>query len=299
MTDQPHSAEYFGAFRDYWWNADFLNLCAERYRLAEVRDALDVGCGVGHWGRLLAPFLPTARLTGIDREPEWVTEAATRAAEAGLDGRFAYLQADAARLPFPDGAFDLVTCQTVLIHVADARTVLREMLRVLAPGGLLLAVEPNPLAGRLALDSLSAARSADDIAEDVWFELTCLRGKARLGLGDGMVADELPGLLGELGLSAIQVHVSDKASPLVPPYDSEEQRVLVAQYLDWARRAAGPWDRTESLRYFLAGGGAAADFDAHWDRAARWSRAFPSAVEAKSYRASGASLMYLVSGRKR
>ncbi len=60
-----HSAEYFGDARDHWWNRDFLQLVARRWRFDEVRDVLDVGCGVGHWGMLLAAVLPeSTRVTG-------------------------------------------------------------------------------------------------------------------------------------------------------------------------------------------------------------------------------------------
>jgi 2-polyprenyl-3-methyl-5-hydroxy-6-metoxy-1,4-benzoquinol methylase len=54
VSEKPHSADYFGATRDFWWNHDFLELMSARWRLAAVRSVLDVGCGVGHWGRCLA-----------------------------------------------------------------------------------------------------------------------------------------------------------------------------------------------------------------------------------------------------
>jgi hypothetical protein len=50
---QPHSAEFFGPQRDHWWNRDHLALIAARFGLESVRSALDVGCGVGHWGVIL------------------------------------------------------------------------------------------------------------------------------------------------------------------------------------------------------------------------------------------------------
>ncbi len=49
-----HSAEYFGETRDHWWHDDFIEMIAKRWRLESVRSILDVGCGVGHWGRVLA-----------------------------------------------------------------------------------------------------------------------------------------------------------------------------------------------------------------------------------------------------
>jgi hypothetical protein len=75
-----HSAEYFGDTREHWWNRDFLELMAKRWRFDAVREVLDVGCGVGHWGLLLGSVLPaSARVTGVDREASWVEQAAARA----------------------------------------------------------------------------------------------------------------------------------------------------------------------------------------------------------------------------
>jgi len=107
--EKPHSAEYFGEQRDFWWNSDFVALMAGRWRLSEARTILDAGCGLGHWGRVLAPFLsPEAVVTGVDREPEWVRKAAEIAKARGLT-RFGYREGDANALPFADDAFDLVT----------------------------------------------------------------------------------------------------------------------------------------------------------------------------------------------
>jgi len=54
MAEKLHSEIYFGEVRDYWWNHDFLQLMAKRWNLETVDSVLDVGCGVGHWGRLLS-----------------------------------------------------------------------------------------------------------------------------------------------------------------------------------------------------------------------------------------------------
>src|SRR6187402_3012818 len=77
MDTQPHSAEQFGPQRDFWWHRDFLDLMATRWRLREAGSLADIGCGQGHWSRLLYPYLrKPARLVGVDREPRWVTETA-------------------------------------------------------------------------------------------------------------------------------------------------------------------------------------------------------------------------------
>jgi hypothetical protein len=70
MTSEPHSAAYFIEQRDFWFHDDWLALLARRLRLADVRRALDVGSGQGHWTMLLAPLLapdhPRARGDGGD-----------------------------------------------------------------------------------------------------------------------------------------------------------------------------------------------------------------------------------------
>jgi ubiquinone/menaquinone biosynthesis C-methylase UbiE len=127
-----HSAEYFGDTRDHWWNLDFLQLMAKRWKLDDVRDVLDVGCGVGHWSMLLASVMPEhVRVTGIDREAGWVEQASARARARGLEGRFSYRQGEALPLPFPDDSFDLTTCQT---GRARRRRGAEQPERVAAPG---------------------------------------------------------------------------------------------------------------------------------------------------------------------
>ncbi|MDP6943478.1 MAG: class I SAM-dependent methyltransferase, partial [Myxococcota bacterium] len=141
-----HSENYLGSWRSHLWRRDFLALMATRWGLGDVREVLDVGCGNGHWGFALGTALsPDARVVGVDREGGWIDDAREAAEGHGLAGRFTYQTSAAERLPFADASFDMVTCQTVLMHVADPEAVLREMLRVLRPGGLLVAVEPNNL----------------------------------------------------------------------------------------------------------------------------------------------------------
>ena len=223
-----HSAEWFGDTRDDWWNLDFLRLMTTRWKLDGVRDVLDVGCGVGHWGMLLASVLPEdARVTGVDREPTWIEEARGRALARGIGDRFAYQQGVAERLPFPDDAFDLTTCQTVLIHLADPAAAIAEMRRVTRPGGLVAAAEPNNLTDSLLLDSISRQASVDDIVDLVGFQLICERGKVALGEGDNSLGDRVPGLFVAQGLTNVEVFVNDRAIAVAPPYATRAQRAAV------------------------------------------------------------------------
>lgn len=95
---------------------------------------LDVGCGRGGDLLRLGESAPAgARLVGVDASEAGVAEA-RRAVEG--DPRFSFLAHDAAAgLPFRDGEFDRVLSVNLLECIPDRQALLREVHRVLAPGG--------------------------------------------------------------------------------------------------------------------------------------------------------------------
>jgi len=296
---RAHSAEYFGDPRDHWWNADFLRLMAHRWKLEAVHDVLDVGCGVGHWGAVLADVLPPdVRIVGIDRDPFWVQKASERAEARPRPERFSFRAGEVQTLPFPDHTFDLTTCQTVLIHVPDPAAALAEMIRVTKPGGLVAVAEPNNVAGALHVDSVSAKASIDDLIELARFHLTCERGKANLGLGNNSVGDLMPGMFAASGLEGVDVYLNDKVATLFPPYATEAQRALVEEARTHQARDFWVWSKDETRSYFFAGGGDEAAFVTHWQRAMASREARAAALRAGSYASADGSVCYLVSGRK-
>jgi SAM-dependent methyltransferase len=294
-----HSAEYFGDSRDHWWNLDFLQLMARRWKLDVVHDVLDVGCGVGHWSMLLASVLPQhAHVTGIEREPSWVEQARTRAQARGLEHRFSYVQGDAQRLPFPDDSFDLVTCQTLLIHLSDPSAALAEMRRVTRPGGMVAVAEPNNLTGALLLDSISNQASVDEIVELVRFQLICERGKVALGEGDNSLGDRAPGLFVAQGLVDVDVYLNDKAGAIFPPCASQDQQAFIEEMRDSLARRIWIWSEPETQRFFVAGGGSETDFAKHFARAMTFQQNILRGIDSGTYHGSVAGAFYFVGGRK-
>jgi SAM-dependent methyltransferase len=298
-TLESHSAEYFGETRDYWWNRDFLELIGRRLAFDRVHDVLDVGCGVGHWGQLLANVLPrTARVHGVDRDPLWVETARSRAAARNWADRFSYRVSVAEALPFADASFDLVTCQTVLIHTPDPGAVVDEMIRVARPGGLILAAEPNNVTNSLILDSLSFHDPVDEIMARVRLQLTCERGKAVLGEGNNSIGGLVPGLFAERKLIDIRVYLNDKTNPVLPPYGSPEQRAMLEERADLQHREFWIWSREDTHRYFLAGGGEEGQFEALWSVAIASDEKVDKAIAERTYAGAGGGISYLVAGRK-
>jgi SAM-dependent methyltransferase len=101
--------------------------------VAEVgpSDVLEVGCGEGELAERLLGELGVT-LVAIDQSPRMVELARSR----GVDARLGDVQ----ELPFTDGAFDVVLAAWMLYHVPSLDRALREIARVLRPGGRLVAV---------------------------------------------------------------------------------------------------------------------------------------------------------------
>jgi len=301
-TLNSHSAEHFGDTRNYWWNLDFLELIGKRLSLDRVQDVLDVGSGVGHWGQLLANVLPhNARVQGVDRDPLWVEKAAARAAaHGGHADRFSYQVAVAEKLPFADASFDLVTCQTVLIHMPDPGAAIDEMVRVARPGGLILAAEPNNVARSLMFDSVSFHDPIDEILARARLQLICERGKAALGEGNNSIGDIVPSLFAERKLVDVCVYLNDKADILLPPYNSPAQRATIEERTDFKHRDLwSGWSREDTRRFFLAGGGREGEFEALWLVAIGGSDKIDEAIADRTYAGTeGAGIGYLIAARK-
>ena len=295
----PHSGHYFGDQRDLWWNYDFIELMAKRWDLGSVHSVLDVGCGVGHWGFTLVPFLSKkTQIHGIDPEAIWIEKAIERAKEKGVSNQFHYQVGKAEHIPFDDNSFDMVTCQTVLIHVADVDIALKEMIRVLKPGGLLAVAEPNNIAPLLIFNTINVNEPLDNLLEHIHFHVTCERGKQTLKLGYNSVGDILPFAFSKQNLNKIQVYLSDKTSVMIPPYCSNEEQVLLKQIKDWEGQEILVWPRDETKRYFLAGGGSESEFEEIWRKLIKDSKANMEAIKNEALSSTNATVMYLISGQK-
>lgn len=104
-----------------------------------VIDVLDVGVGTGNLARTALARWPDIRVTGVDASSEMIgtTEALLAEAGDGMRDRFSGTVAFAAEMPFPDASFDVAMSSFVLQLVPNRAKALREIRRVLRPGGRL------------------------------------------------------------------------------------------------------------------------------------------------------------------
>jgi ubiquinone/menaquinone biosynthesis C-methylase UbiE len=144
---------------DAKWGIDFADIGLEQVT-AKVRKALggredhyarslEIGSGTGYFTLNMMRAGLIERATCTDISPGMLATLSANAKRLGL--KVKTVSADAERLPFKDGSFDLVLGHAVLHHIPDLPQAFAEFARVLAPGGtLLFAGEPSRYGDRLA-----------------------------------------------------------------------------------------------------------------------------------------------------
>lgn len=293
---------HLGSHRNFWWNLDYLDLLIERWRARDVESLLDVGCGRGAWSNTLAPLLPNLKyVVGVDREDKWIGELASSVA-SGTNIQRHYVVGEAERLTelavgVLQQKFDLVTCQTLLCHMPDPETVLRSMLAMLKPGGLLVVVEPSNRTLQLVGDSSKPAFDLELELSRLSFYLMIEKGKFLLNEGDNSLGDRLEDVLGIFDLDDRQSYLSDKAVALRPPYRGPGMATWSEQIASWADEEIWIWPKEQAKRYFLAGGGGADNFEDGWSGRIDEMHAMAASARARALYLSGGRIMYIQSGR--
>jgi len=115
-----------------------LKFALESLRLVKGR-LLDLGSGDGRLGQKIKQFYPQLEIIGLEPDKKLVAGAKKRT--AGVKG-LSYLSGRGEKIPFPDNSFEAVLASCVLEHVDDYQKTLREISRVIKPGGIFHSVTP-------------------------------------------------------------------------------------------------------------------------------------------------------------
>ena len=147
--------------------------------------ALEAGSGAGGFTELLAGAVgPEGTVTALDVTPELLQTARERVEKSPFKGRVNYHEGDIEHLPFEDGHFDLVWSSKTVHHLPDQLAGVKELRRVLKPGGRLALREGGLRPRFLPIDTGVGAPGLEDrldVAFEAWFH-THVRG------GEGVAA---------------------------------------------------------------------------------------------------------------
>jgi demethylmenaquinone methyltransferase/2-methoxy-6-polyprenyl-1,4-benzoquinol methylase len=131
--------------RDIAWR----RFAVRKMRFFNTFRLLDVATGTADLAIEAARRHPEIRVAGIDFVREMLAPGRQKITDRGLAGRIRLLQADAMTLPFPDGIFDTVGIAFGIRNMPDRARALREMRRVLVPGGSVCILEMNAPRNRI------------------------------------------------------------------------------------------------------------------------------------------------------
>jgi ubiquinone/menaquinone biosynthesis C-methylase UbiE len=187
--------------------------------------ALDVGCGAGALAFALAPLVH--EVVGLDRSRELLEQARARAAE---HPNVEFVEGDAAKLPFPDGSFDLTATLRTLHHVPRPELVIAELTRATRPGGRVLVIDQiapiDPLAA-LELNQFERARDPSHTRALADTDLRGLFDANGLVLLRAETLSEERELESYLDLAGCEGEARERARALAPP----GYRAEIAWYL--------------------------------------------------------------------
>jgi len=186
--------------------------------IKEGMTVADFGCGPGAMSRLLGSLVgPSGSVMGIHLHAAQIEEARRLSAVEGVTNvRFAV--ADACKTGLPGDQFDLVCCRFLLLHLMDPASCLREMWRVLKPGGIVVAEDGD----------LASACSVPPTALDAFGTLFSRLGPTR-GV-DYSLANRLWHLVADAGFTITNVRV----------HQPSERAGLTGLLLKWSVEEAGP-----------------------------------------------------------
>jgi SAM-dependent methyltransferase len=136
------------------------------YELLQLRQGmtvLEAGCGLGDDAfRIAERIMPGGKVIGLDASAAMIEKARSSELAAQLPVQFQ--QGDVKAMPFPDTSFDRCRIDRVLQHIPQPQKAVSELVRVLAPDGLLLAYDNDWDSFSVASDDINISR----IIENLW-----------------------------------------------------------------------------------------------------------------------------------
>ncbi|KAK0240070.1 S-adenosyl-L-methionine-dependent methyltransferase [Armillaria nabsnona] len=167
--DEVQRSEYHHRMLKFVFGGqNYVGPVREVLQFGQQRRVLDLGTGGGLWAIEMADEFPRAEVIGIDLAP-------IQPRDVPPNCTFELCDLDQQSIPYPDGYFDLIHARSMFMGIHNYPRLLREISRLLRPGGLVILIEPNLTP---TIDPSSPSSSQHDASG--WFTFwetyhTCLR----------------------------------------------------------------------------------------------------------------------------
>ncbi len=220
-----------------WVSADEVRADVTRLQLSETSQLIDLGCGPG--GPLtFIVALVRCRGTGVEVSEAALRVARARAKSLGVDALLSLAQADLDdALPYPADTFDAAISVDVILHLRDRSKFLKEVARVLRPGGRFLFTDAGVLTGAITNDEVRRRSVHGDthfVPPGVNEKLIASQG-LRIVETENRTATTLASASGRL--AALRAHKAE-LEPLLGPPDLARQIDYLETVAELARRDA-------------------------------------------------------------
>lgn len=137
----PRSYDFLNHFLSFRRDVAWRRFTVRRMLFSRTRRLLDVATGTGDLAIEAALAHPEITVVGLDLVPRMLDIGHDKVRRRGLEGRVRLVEGDALELPFDDGSFDVASIAFGIRNIPDRAAALREMARVVVPGGRVLVLE--------------------------------------------------------------------------------------------------------------------------------------------------------------
>ncbi len=180
-----------------WWDDAFTRLLMDAIPF-DIKQIVEVDCGMAASAHTLLPSFPDARYLGVDFTPQRLAEGKREMEQAAIAPRVELRLAPPDNIPLDDGAADIFLSIMMLQHNYNVPCVLAEAQRVLKTKGRTVIVEPDNLGQRFYFDG-----GLEEISNA--FHSLCLKARVARQPSDIALGPRIPALLMEAGFRQIRM----------------------------------------------------------------------------------------------
>lgn len=253
--------KFLTLYRDKMWLPDTIRKYAKWLNLKQGMKVADIGCGLGFLGSIYWKYFgKNGTYWGVDISANLIKEAEEISKKWAKKGKAIFQVGDAYNLDLKDNSFDMVMCQTLLMHLDKPMKAISEMKRILKPGGTVFCMEPDNLSDNLVRVNSNSTEEIplEEQLINYKYHYYRLKGKKQLKLGDQTIGRKLQMLLFKAGFVDTDVRTNDRVNFLIPPYSEDMKNYIIEN-----SKGKNKKNNTEEKKYrkniirrdVLAGGG--------------------------------------------